>query len=101
MPNIDIVRGILRILEKPETLITYVTDRPGHDRRYAMDSGKANETLGWKAAHAFDDALVKTVDWYRGHGEWLAHVRSGEYAGYYERLYGDRLTDASALGTEA
>lgn len=101
VPNIDIVRGILRILGKPETLITYVTDRPGHDRRYAMDSRKANDELGWEAAHTFDDALAETVDWYRAHGKWLAHVRSGEYAGYYERLYGERLADASGIGDKA
>jgi len=68
--NINIVKLILRLLGKPETLITYVKDRPGHDRRYAIDSGKARAELGWVPKQAFDEAIAATVEWYRGNEAW-------------------------------
>lgn len=90
VPNIQIVKGILNILGKPESLITYVQDRPGHDRRYAMDSSRAQRELGWKPAYPFDEALKATVDWYVGHPSWWQRIRSGEYRKAYEKLYGWR-----------
>jgi dTDP-glucose 4,6-dehydratase len=90
VPNIEIVKTILRILDKPESLITYVTDRPGHDRRYAIDSSKVENELGWEPSHTFEDAMRSTVDWYLANREWIDHTRSGEYQTYYERMYGNR-----------
>jgi len=90
VPNIEVVRLLLRILDKPETLIRYVRDRPGHDRRYAMDATKVREELGWEPAYTFADALRETIDWYLANREWLARVRSGEYMKYYQTLYAGR-----------
>jgi dTDP-glucose 4,6-dehydratase len=86
--NIDIVKGVLRILGKPESLIQYVKDRPGHDRRYAIDSTKARRELGWTPRHAFEDALASTVEWYREHRGWWERILTGEYLEYYEKQYG-------------
>jgi dTDP-glucose 4,6-dehydratase len=88
--NIDVVRGILKEVGRPESLIKYVTDRPGHDRRYAMNSSKAERELGWKPSWSFEDGLRATVKWYRDSGEWCRAVRSGEYRNWYERNYGSR-----------
>lgn len=90
VPNIEIVKGILKHLDKPESLITYVTDRPGHDRRYAMDNTKIRNELGWEPAYTFDQGLKETIDWYLANGPWLEHLRSGHYRSYYETLYGNR-----------
>ncbi len=90
VPNIEVVKKILAVLGKPESLIQFVKDRPGHDRRYAMATGKIRGELGWKPAHTFDEALRETIAWYREHGDWLKRVRSGEYAKYYERMYSNR-----------
>lgn len=90
VPNMETVKAILKILDKPESLIRHVDDRPGHDRRYAMDAGKLRSDLGWEPKHTFADALKETVDWYLANGEWLAHVRSGQYQDYYEKMYGSR-----------
>ena len=90
VPNLRVVKQILATLKKPESLIQFVKDRPGHDRRYAMDAVKIQRELGWKPAHSFDDGLKLTVDWYLGHKKWLDRVRSGEYAKYYEKLYAGR-----------
>ena len=90
VPNIEIVQTLLRILEKPESLIQYVEDRPGHDRRYAMDSSKLRDALGWTPEHTFEQALEVTVKWYLDHSDWLEHVRSGAYVDYYETMYADR-----------
>jgi dTDP-glucose 4,6-dehydratase len=86
-PNLKIVRTILRILDKPDSLIQYVQDRPGHDRRYALDSSKIRRELGWRPLVSFEDGLRKTIDWYRANSGWLDHARSGEYRNYYERHY--------------
>jgi dTDP-glucose 4,6-dehydratase len=88
--NLDIVRQVLRHLGKPESLVTFVKDRPGHDRRYAIDARKAREKLGWAPRHAFEDALARTVRWYVEHRPWWERIISGEYLGYYERQYGGR-----------
>ncbi len=87
VPNMEIVQGILRILKKPATLIRHVKDRPGHDRRYAMDSEKLRRELGWKPAHTFQQALDHTVEWYLQNRTWWEHIRSGEYRSYYEKMY--------------
>lgn len=91
VPNIEIVRFILATLGKPETLIRYVKDRPGHDRRYAMDSTRIREDLGWAPAHTFEEALHTTIAWYVENRWWWERVRSGEYIHYYKLVYGDRL----------
>ncbi len=90
VPNLHVVKQILRVLGKPESLIKFVKDRPGHDRRYAMSAVKIQSELGWKPSHPFDDALQLTIDWYLGHKSWLDRVRSGEYVKYYEHLYAGR-----------
>jgi dTDP-glucose 4,6-dehydratase len=90
LANIDIVRGILKILGKPESLITFVKDRPGHDRRYAMNASKIRSELGWRPEHSFWDTLPEVVDWYREHEAWWRRVKSGEYRQYYEKQYSHR-----------
>lgn len=86
-PNLKIVRTILKHLGKPESLMKYVQDRPGHDRRYALDSSKLQQELGWAPQVSFDDGIRRTIEWYVNNAEWLAHARSGEYLKYYERHY--------------
>jgi len=90
-PNLHIVRTILQLLGKPESLMQYVKDRPGHDRRYALDSSKIQRDLGWRPLVSFEDGIRRTIDWYRSNGTWLEHARSGEYRNYYERHYTNRV----------
>ncbi len=90
MANIDIVRLICRKLGKPETLITYVTDRKGHDMRYAIDPTKIHRELGWLPETKFADGIDKTIDWYLTHREWWETIISGEYRSYYDRMYSNR-----------
>jgi dTDP-glucose 4,6-dehydratase len=87
-PNLEIVRAILEALDKPASLIEYVTDRPGHDRRYAIDAGKIERELGWVPRFTFGEALPKTITWYRENEDWLARVREGAYRAYYDTQYG-------------
>ena len=89
--NIQVVREILRCLGKPESLIRYVKDRPGHDWRYAMDIRKIQKELGWAPSVTFREGLEETVKWYSENPEWIQHVFSGEYREYYDRMYGKRL----------
>jgi dTDP-glucose 4,6-dehydratase len=84
--NITLTRTILHLLDKPETFITRVADRPGHDRRYALDSGKIHD-LGWAPAYSFEAALRATVDWYRAHEAWWKPIKSGAFKAYYARQY--------------
>lgn len=90
MKNIDIIKLILAKLEKPENLIQYVKDRPGHDRRYAIDSSKIQNELGWKPEFDFENAIDKTIDWYLNNKEWWNRIITGDYQKYYKTLYGDR-----------
>ena len=89
-PNIEVVRTILAALAKPESLIKYVTDRPGHDRRYAMDFTKATRELGFVRAYDFSRGIAETMAWYRQNGAWLASVQSGAYRQFMASWYGDR-----------
>jgi dTDP-glucose 4,6-dehydratase len=86
--NLDVAKAVLAACGRPESLIKFVADRPGHDRRYALDASKAQKELGWRPEVAFDPGLAETVAWYRSHAEWIAHVKSGEYRHYYEKHYG-------------
>ena len=90
MRNIDIVRLICRELGKPESLITYVTDRKGHDLRYAIDPTKIGNELGWAPETRFEDGIRKTIRWYLDNRPWWEEIISGEYKTYYERMYGNR-----------
>ena len=85
--NLEVVKTILKVLNKPESLITYVTDRPGHDRRYAIDPTKMEKELGWKPVYTFDTGIVETIKWNVENKEWLAHVESGEYQDWLNRHY--------------
>ncbi len=88
--NRQITETILKILGKPDSLIQYVTDRPGHDRRYAIDNTKIRKELGWEPQHTFETAIEKTVHWYLENTDWLQRVLSEEYRDYYEKQYGGR-----------
>jgi dTDP-glucose 4,6-dehydratase len=90
LPNIEVVRKILDALGKPHSLMQTVTDRPGHDRRYALSSDKLMRETGWNAEMPFETGLRATIDWYRAHPAWVAHVKSGEYQSYYQRNYANR-----------
>ena len=90
MANIDIVKLICKKLGKPESLITYVADRKGHDMRYAIDPTKIHTELGWLPETKFADGIQKTIDWYLTHREWWETIISGEYQNYYEKMYGNR-----------
>lgn len=89
MRNIDIVKMICDVLGKPYSLITYVTDRKGHDMRYAIDPTKIQNELGWLPETKFDDGIKKTIDWYLNNREWWEPIISGEYKNYYEMMYGN------------
>jgi dTDP-glucose 4,6-dehydratase len=89
-PNLQIARTILSHLKKPESLIKHVQDRPGHDRRYALDSSKIRVELGWAPQVSFEEGISRTVEWYKSNSTWLENARSGEYLKYYERLYTNR-----------
>jgi dTDP-glucose 4,6-dehydratase len=90
LPNLEVVRRVLQFTGKPQTLIQYVTDRPGHDRRYALSSAKIMRETPWRPQIDFETGLARTIEWYCANAAWVAHVRSGEYLTYYERNYGAR-----------
>lgn len=89
--NIDIVKTILAHLGKPESLIKFVKDRPGHDRRYAIDATKLRTELGWEPKYTFETGIKQTIDWYLNNQEWWQNIISGEYQEYFKSQYGDRL----------
>ena len=89
--NLEVVKTILQALNKPESLIKYVTDRPGHDMRYAIDPAKLETELGWKPQYNFETGIAQTIQWYLDNEEWWQHILSGEYAGYFAEMYGERL----------
>ena len=88
--NIEVVKTILRIMGKPESLITYVKDRAGHDLRYAIDPTKIHNELGWLPATAFDDGIKKTVEWNLNNKSWWEDIINGEYQNYYDKMYTNR-----------
>ena len=88
--NLEVVKTILKALDKPESLIHFVKDRPGHDLRYAMDPTKIETELGWKPEYTFDTGIQKTIEWYLNNREWWENIISGDYQNYYERMYRDR-----------
>jgi dTDP-glucose 4,6-dehydratase len=88
--NLEITQTILEMLDKDAGLVRHVKDRPGHDRRYAIDSSKIQTELGWRPATAFQDGMSDTIDWYLRNEPWWQKIKSGEYREYYERMYGNR-----------
>jgi dTDP-glucose 4,6-dehydratase len=88
LPNLEVLRLLLKIAGQPESLLKHVTDRLGHDRRYAVDCSKIGRELGWAPEIPFEDGLRSTVNWYRDNRGWVENARSGEYRNYYERMYG-------------
>ncbi|HIR40588.1 MAG TPA: dTDP-glucose 4,6-dehydratase [Candidatus Egerieicola pullicola] len=88
--NLQVVKTILKELGKPESLITFVTDRKGHDRRYAIDPTKIETELGWSPTTPFDEGIKLTIDWYLTHKQWWQNIINGDYQNYYEKMYGNR-----------
>lgn len=88
--NLEVVKTILAALHKPESLIHFVKDRPGHDLRYAMDPTKIESELGWKPKYTFETGIPQTIDWYLTHRAWWEHILQGEYQNYYQMMYKDR-----------
>jgi dTDP-glucose 4,6-dehydratase len=95
--NLTLVRRILKLTGKPESLVSYVQDRPGHDRRYALSCKKIQTELNWKAAVSLEDGLRQTIEWYENNGQWLAGVRGGEYLSYYKKYYEHRKSSLRAI----
>jgi dTDP-glucose 4,6-dehydratase len=88
--NLSLARRLLKLTNRPESLLSYVKDRPGHDRRYALSCQKMQDELNWKPAISLEDGLRQTIDWYRSHASWLAGVHGGEYRSYYAKYYENR-----------
>ena len=91
--NLQVVQTILKALDKPESLIKYVKDRPGHDRRYAIDPTKIETELGWKPKYTFETGIKQTIQWYLDNKEWWQNIISGEYANYFDKMYGKELAE--------
>lgn len=89
--NLEVVKTILKALDKPESLIKFVTDRPGHDMRYAIDPTKIETELGWKPTYNFDTGIEQTIRWYLDNQDWWKNILSGEYSNYFDKMYGSRL----------
>lgn len=92
IPNLVVAKKILKLLQKPESLLQYVSDRPAHDKRYAVDFSKATKELGWKPQVEFESGLEETLDWYLNHKSWWQSIKTGEYLEYFKRQYGERLS---------
>jgi len=95
--NLEVVRGVLKLLGKPESLITYVKDRPGHDRRYAMDCSKIRREWGWESEVEFSEGLAQTITWYKAHQDWMHEIKDASYLSYYDRMYTNRDDTLSRL----
>jgi dTDP-glucose 4,6-dehydratase len=95
--NLSLARRLLRIVDKPESLLRYVADRPGHDRRYALDSTKIQTELTWKPEISLEQGLRQTIEWYKSNNKWVSDLRAGEYLSYYEKYYDDRDNALSAI----
>jgi dTDP-glucose 4,6-dehydratase len=95
--NLDMAHRLLGLTAKPHSLLSYVADRPGHDRRYALDSKKIQTELGWKPEIPLQDGIRQTIDWYKENTKWVSDVRAGEYLSYYEKYYEDRDNSLSAI----
>ncbi|MEG0451922.1 MAG: GDP-mannose 4,6-dehydratase, partial [Coprobacillus sp.] len=89
--NLEVVQTILKTLDKPETLINYVTDRKGHDMRYAIDPHKLETELGWKPIYNFDTGIQQTIQWYLDNKEWWQNILSGEYKNYFDKMYSSKM----------
>jgi dTDP-glucose 4,6-dehydratase len=101
LPNREVVRKILKVTGKPESLMQTVADRPGHDRRYALSSAKITAETGWRPQVDFEAGLASTIAWYQAHGDWVRRVKSGEYQSYYARNYEHREAALSGLTRRA
>jgi dTDP-glucose 4,6-dehydratase len=95
--NLDLIRGLLSLLKKSEDLIEFVADRPGHDRRYALDTTKISKELGWRASVSLEEGLNRTVAWYETHAAWVNKAKSGEYRDYYQKYYTNRRASLAQL----
>lgn len=95
--NLSIAQLVLRMTGKPESLLSHVQDRPGHDRRYALNCKKMETELGWRPGFSLEDGLRQTIEWYKKNSEWVARVRSGEYISYYEKYYDNRSHSLQAI----
>jgi len=98
--NLDIVKTILRQLEKSDSLIQFVADRPGHDRRYSMDTAKIEENLRWQPEISFENGIRQTIDWYLNNSEWVKTIKTDEYRDYYNRMYKERQSWIESLKNE-
>ena len=97
LENLTLAQRLLRLLGKPETLLSYVKDRPGHDRRYALSCNKMERELGWKPSITLDEGLRETVEWYKANNDWIEKIRAGEYRSYYEKYYENRDSSLDAV----
>ena len=95
--NLAMAQHLLRLTGKPESLLSYVADRPGHDRRYALNSGRIESELCWKPEISLEDGLRQTIEWYKDNSKWVSGVRAGEYLTYYEKYYDDRENSLKAI----
>jgi dTDP-glucose 4,6-dehydratase len=98
--NLDMARRLLRLTNRPETLLTYVKDRPGHDRRYALSCQKMKDHLGWTPKISLDEGIPQTIDWYKTNTKWLAGVRGGDYRSYYQKYYENRDSSLQDLASK-
>jgi dTDP-glucose 4,6-dehydratase len=97
MTNMALTQTILEATGRPMSLVRLVADRPGHDRRYAVDASRIR-ALGWRPRHSFEEGMAETIDWYRANESWWRPLKSGDYLDYYRRQYADRLAGGRALG---
>ena len=97
LENLDLLSDLLRIMAKPESLIKYVADRPGHDRRYALDCSKTERELGWKPQIPLQSGIEQTVKWYRENAAWVDSIRRGDYLTYYQKYYENRDSSLEAV----